>query len=620
MTEQERNEYLKAYYDNEADANRHMSFANAVGGLFMLVLWILYLTGAFLSSDAMRVLVNIIFPIGIGILFTPLLYVYPLKKKNFLRKPRYKYFVIFSFILVVAAINIIIPKHGLLGWVLPIVMTNHFYNPKLGRATFITVMVLMLVCMYLGMFVGEYDPHLSGNGVIQDGLIVYPDGIKERFDILHQEMLSGDNRYWKILVFYYLPRGGILSLIFFVSNALNKRTYNLLVKEIQTNSAQEKTRTELEVAKEIQLQTLPSELLANRDIEIQAELKAAKAVGGDFYDYFVLDKDHVALVIGDVSGKGIPAAMFMMKTITCFKNQVSADKTPSEILKAVNKTLHDRNDSGMFVTCLLAIIDTKTGHVRFANAGHNPPIVGTNKTFRFLPCKTGFVLGGLEDAFVEDEETTLNPGEAILLYTDGITEARNAKGEFYGQDRLLNGLNRKVHSCLLELLHTLKDEVLEFVGDAEQSDDMTYIALKFHGDEYRYEEKTFDGKLESVPKMLEFLKKFGEKNDFEQGFVNNLMVVGDELLSNSIKYGYKDQAGDIFLRVLYNVDRKEFALTIIDKGVDFDPFSVDDKPLEGDISHRKEGGLGILIVKKLMSEYAYDRINGKNIVTLKKRF
>ncbi len=617
MDNSEREKYYKAYYDNEADANKQMSFANAFAALFMLIIWIMYLAGLFAVTDRIMLLLNIFFPIGILILLTPL--VYALFFKQFLRKPRYKNFVIFTFVLVIAILNVIIPKHALLGWALCIIMVNHYYNPKLGRWTFVLVMSLMLVCIYAAMFVGEYDPHLLGNGVIRDGKIVYIDDVKERYEMLH-EMLDYDNRYVKVLLYYYLSRGLILTLIFIVSNSLNMRTYKLLVSEINVSGEQQKTKTELEVAKDIQLATLPVEFVSNKDIEIQAELKAAKEVGGDFYDYYILGDSHVAILIGDVSGKGIPAAMFMMKTITCFKNYMSISRTPAEIMKLVNKTINIGNESKMFVTCFLGIINTKTGVMKYANAGHNPPIVGQKEHYQYLKCNPGFILGCFPDAYVKDEEITLNKGDTITLYTDGITEAMNKQKEQYGEQRLINLFNRKVYSCLLELHHQLKDDVMQFVGEEEQSDDMTYITLKYHGDKYYYEEKSFTANSENIPHILDYLREFTQKEEYDKSFANNLLIIGDEMCSNIIKYGYDNQDGEIFIRLLYNIDRKEFIVTIIDKGVPFNPFEIDTNPLDGDIQNRPVGGLGILIVKNMMNEYAYDRINGKNIITLKKKF
>ena len=618
MTEFERNKYLEAYYDNEADANRQMGFANAFGGVLLLAVWICYMTGAFYASKQIMPLINILFPISIIILLTPLLYNF--RFKHILRKPNYKYFVVFSFVLVIAALNIMLPRNSFIAWALCIIMTNHYYNPKLGRITFGVASGLMLICLFFSLFVGEYDANILGVKEVLNEDAVEVFGIKERFDLLHEQLVNGQNRYLQAFVYSYLPRALLLTLIFVVCNSLNVRTYKLLVTEIHVNSEQEKTKTELDVAKDIQMATLPTEFVTSEDVEIQAELKAAKSVGGDFYDYFLLDNDHIALVIADVSGKGIPAAMFMMKTITCFRNCVSIDKTPEEVLREVNRIINKGNDSNMFVTCFYAVINTKTGEMQFANAGHNPPVVGQKQNYQFLKCKPGFVLGPLKEVFVTNEIYHLKNGDTLTLYTDGITEARNSKGLFYGEDRLLGVFNNKMYSCLLELHHTLKDDIERFVDGEDQADDMTYITMKYHGDKYLYKEQIFKGEKENLPKMIALISEFAQEMKIEESFTNNLCVVADEMLSNIIKYGYAEFTDDIFIRLLYNVDQNELVMTIIDRAEKFDPFSVDNKPLEGNISKRKEGGLGILIVKKLMSEYAYDYINHKNIVTLKKKF
>ena len=486
MSNEERNLYLEAYKDNEADANKHMSFANAVAGAYMLLIWIFYLTGFFkIHSDITRVLINIAFPIAVLILLSPLLYIFIFKDK--LKKPGYKNFIIFSFVLAIAALNIILPKHTVIAWALCILMTNHYYNTKIGTVVFALVVLISVPCMYGSMFVGEFDPNLLlGNEAIKDGHSLYAEGPQARYDMLSQLQNLGYNRYVDCIFDYFLPRAFILFLVFFVSFALNKRTYKLLTSEINVNTEQQKTKTELEVAKEIQLATLPSEIETSKDIEIVAELRAAKEVGGDFYDYFKIDDDHTAIVIGDISGKGIPAAMFMMKTITCFRNHVGPNKSPADILKQVNATLYDHNQSQMFVTCFLAILNEKTGELEFANAGHNPPIIGANFKYRYLKCKSGFVLGAFENAIVEDEKITLENGESIMLYTDGITEARNDKNEFYGEKRFLDLLNARDYTCLVETHHALKDDIDKFINGENQSDDITIITLKYHGDECYY--------------------------------------------------------------------------------------------------------------------------------------
>ena len=620
MSEHERNKYLEAYYNNEADANRNMGFANAVGAIYLLVIWIFYLTGFFkYHTNFTQLLINITFPVAIVILLTPLIYTFKFPK--YLHKPNYKYFVLFSFVLVIAGINNILPRHSMIAWALCIVMTNHYYNPKVSIAIFVASIISSLICMYASMFVGEFDPNLLlGNEAIEQGLVAYKDGPVDRFKLLHELLENGHNRYIEVLADVFLPRSFILFLVFFVSFTLNRRTYKLLVSEINVNSEQEKARTELEVAKEIQLNTLPSEISTSEDIEIVAELKAAKEVGGDFYDYFKIDEDHTAVVIGDISGKGVPAAFFMMKTITCFKNLVTPNKTPAEILKQVNKALYDNNKSQMFVTCFFAILNKKTGVLRFANAGHNPPIIGSNKKFRFLKCQTGFVLGGLEDAFVNDEEIKLENGETIMLYTDGVTEARNEAGDFYGEKRFLDLMNSKDFNCLIEMHHALKDDMERFVQDADQSDDVTIMSLMYHGDKCYYVENRFDGKLENIEQGLKFVGDFCDQYNIDVNFKNNLLVVADELYSNIVKYGYENKGGVVFTRLLFNKDKNEFVITLVDRAVAFNPLDVNNNPLEGDVEKQRIGGLGILIVKKIMSEYAYDRINNKNILVLKKKF
>ncbi|MBO7573413.1 MAG: SpoIIE family protein phosphatase [Bacilli bacterium] len=629
MADLERQKYLEAYYDNEADANKQMSFANAAAAVYMLVIWIFYLTRFFkYHSFITFILINVFFPLGILTLLTPLLYAF--KFKDRLRKPNYKYFVLYSFVFVITVLNVILPKHSAIAWALCILMTNHYYNPKVGRVVFIAVIIASLGATFGGMFVGEFDANLLfGNEIMEnvDTHAVFANGPADRLKMLNQLYAMGKgffdldyNRYLGSVVFYYLPRLVILALVYLVSRALNKRTYKLLVSEIHVNNEQAKTKTELEVAKEIQLATLPGEIATSKDIEIVAELKAAKEVGGDFYDYFKIDDNHTAIVIGDISGKGVPAAMFMMKTITCFKNFVAPNKKPSQILKEVNATLYDNNHMNMFVTCFLAILDKRTGELEFANAGHNPPIIGSNFKYHYLKCNPGFVLGGLKDAFVVDEKITLGHGESITLYTDGVTEARNEKGGFYGEERFLNFFNSRDFTCLVEVHHALKDDIAKFTDNYEQSDDITVISLKYQGEDCVYLEKSFDAKMENIPSALQVVEQFCDEQKVIADFKNNLLVVADELYSNIVKHGYNNQGGEVFTRLLFNKDKNEFVMTVIDRAHPFNQLEVNNSPVAGEAGKTQVGGLGILIVKKIMSQYAYDRINNKNILVLRKRF
>ena len=624
MSGEERNKYLEAYYENEANANKHMSYALLFTAVLLAIIWIGYFVGLFNVTPTTLVITHIVIAFSLGILISPMFYL----KTPRIKKPGFKYFVLFSFLLVISILNVVIPKHLIIGWAVCIVLTNHYYNPKVGRVVFIVTAVAMFFCLYAGMFLGEYDSNLlNGQLDAKNSLIynytlenVYPDTPTGRFNYLHDLLPTGDNRYLKVFLYYYIPRLALIGILFFVSNALNKRTYNLLVKEIKVNSEQEKISTELEVARDIQLATLPNEIASSKDAEIVAELKAAKEVGGDFYDYFKIDDEHTAVVVGDISGKGVPAALFMMRTITCFKNYIAPNKTPAEILKQVNASLYENNTSNMFVTCFLAILNKHTGELKFANAGHNPPIIGSNFNYRYLKCEHGFVLGGLKDAFVKDETISLKPGESITIYTDGVTEARNKNKEFYGEQRFINLLNSKDYTCLVEMHHSIKDDVSNYIGEEDQSDDITILTLKYRGDECFYKEKMFDAELSNIPEALSFIESFCNEQKIDQDFRTKLLVVADEIYSNIVKHGYEGKGGEVFTRLLFNKDKKEFIMTIIDKGQEFNQLEVNNSPLSGDAEAQKVGGLGILIVKSIMSECAYDRINNKNILVLRKRF
>lgn len=603
-------EYQRAYYENEANANKYMSYVNGAAGVLAMIMWVLYLTRVFSIPDHFLLAVHIMFPIIAIVMFVPVFLV----KTSLVRKPGYKYFILFSLLVVIMVLNVVLPKHSLLFWPFAVLMASHYYNPTIGRVVFGVSIIAMLVCLYFGMFFGEFDENLFGGGVIKpDGSIGTVETFEERVALLNDLRANGNNRYIKVITYYFFPRAMILTLFFMVSNLLNRRTYKLLDNEIKIHDEQEKAKTELGVAKEIQLNTLPGEFVNTSDVEIVGELKAAKEVGGDLYDYLDIDEDHVAILIGDVSGKGVPAAMFMMKTITSFRDFAAPNKTPSQILKEVNASIFKGNKNTMFVTCFLAILDKKTGKVVFANAGHNPPVIGFDKNYRFLKVKPGFILGCFKDAFINDEEIVLKPGESITLYTDGITEAENSKGEYFGNDRLLETFNKREYACTVELHHAIKDEIASFVKDAPQSDDITFLTMKYQGSSYSYKENQFAAKKENVPEMLSFIRDFSDEHAFPEDFKTKLLALGDEMFSNIIQRGYDDKGGDIFVRLLFNHDKNEFVMTIIDHAKRFNQ-------LEGNYPTFDAGKPVLATAKAIMSECAYDRMNDKNILVLKKKF
>ena len=467
--------YREAYVNNEADANKKMALLNVVAAAVAIVIWILYLVRFFSVPEIMYPVVYVLFPVAAALLLSPLFFL----KSERIRKPRFKNYLIAVFLLVVAAINAVLPKHGVLGWAVAIVMASHYYNPRFARKIYVATIILMLICIYLGMFFGEYDPHLLSLGVVVDGRPATVDTPEARVELLNELIKEGNNRYVYVIPMYYLPRAALISILFIISNALNRRTNELLMEEIKANTEQEKSKAELNIARRIQMNTLPTEEINTDSVEILGEVKAAKEVGGDLYDFLNIDDDHVAILIGDVSGKGVPAAMFMMKTITSFRDFAKNELSPAKILTAINSSIHRGNAENMFVTCFLAILDKRNGKVVYSNAGHNPPIIGNKDGYSYLKCRSGFLLGCFDKAMVSDEELTLNKGDTITLYTDGVTEARNIKGDFYGEQHFLDVMNKNPHDTVAAIHEDIKKDLTEYVGEASQSDDITLLSIKY---------------------------------------------------------------------------------------------------------------------------------------------
>ena len=615
--------YLAAYYANERDANKQMTFVCAISGGLLLLLWIFVLTGLFVLSRHSYILANVAIATCILILFLPL----ALLKTKLMDKRGYKYFLTLDFLVAIGFLSVVIPKHMALAWAIPIVLVNHYYNPRLGRVVFAVTAVMMLLCIYMGMLFGEFDPHLLGGECDSKTDLIYthhfpmtyPDTTQGRIEFLRaMRDIAGSNRYITATVYYYFGRLVILSIVFLASNALNKRTYKLFLDEFRANEEQSKINNDLSVAKDIQLSSLPANFYCNSKAEITAELRAAKEVGGDFYQYLPLDDTHIAIAIGDVSGKGIPAAMFMMKTITCLKNFLAIGKSPAETLKEVNRALYDGNENQVFVTCFLGIIDLEKKRMTFANAGHNRPIFGQQQHFHYLPCEAGFLLGVLPEAKVQDEVMALHNGDMVLLYTDGVTEARNLQGELFGEKRLLEFMDSRDFSCTLELSRSLTDTIDEFTGAADQSDDITHLVIQIaENAQTHYEEHSAIANKEAIPELLGFIQRFAEKEHLDERLIANLLVVGDELISNIVKYAYDDVKGDILVRLLTN--DKQFVLTLVDHGKPFNALEVNNQKLSGEAGELPIGGLGIFIVKQIADSYTYDYLNKKNILILRKK-
>ena len=371
---------------------------------------------------------------------------------------------------------------------------------------------------------------------------------------------------------------------------------------------------ELEFAKQIQYSALPSVFppYPNRkDFEIYAHMITAKEVGGDFYDFYMLGDSTLAFMIADVSGKGIPAAMFMMQAKTIIKDLAESGLELPEVFATANKKLCENNDAGMFVTAWMGILDLKTGLLKFVNAGHNPPLVRqADGEFAYLKARSGMVLAGMDGIKYRQNELQLTPGDQIFLYTDGVTEATDKNNQLYGEERLLETVNQNMVKNTQLLCEAVKDDVDQFVGEAPQFDDITMMSVEI---QYIRGENsiTVIADDKSMIPVSEFAKSLTEKLTVVPKVANKVSIAVDEIYSNIINY-----SGAELATISYEIKDGRLYMTFTDDGIPYNPLEAEEPDITLSAEERKIGGLGIFMVKKMTESMEYTYEDDKNILSL----
>jgi sigma-B regulation protein RsbU (phosphoserine phosphatase) len=379
---------------------------------------------------------------------------------------------------------------------------------------------------------------------------------------------------------------------------------------------------ELEYAKQIQLSALPTNFPSGEDYKICAQMIAAKEVGGDFYDFYKLNENTVAFLVADVSGKGIPAAMFMMTAKTIIKDLAESGMAVSEIFTKANQKLCENNESGMFVTAWMGILDIPSGNLKFANAGHNPPILKrADGTFEYLKTRAGFVLAGMEGIKYREGEINLCYGDRLFLYTDGVPEATNEFSELYGESRLLTFMNKNLEVEPTKLLPKLKKDIDKFVGKAPQFDDITMLMFdyKVNKGDTDVESKIFPAKTEALTDVLAFTEQILEKHDCSMKLQTAICVAIEEVFVNVAHYAYGETQGDVKFDIAFDKQSREITFRMADKGVPFNPLNKPEPDITLSAEEREIGGLGIFITKKTMDLVSYAYEKGENVLTMVKK-
>ncbi|MDY3785904.1 MAG: PP2C family protein-serine/threonine phosphatase [Eubacteriales bacterium] len=453
-------DYSVAFAENEKQANLYVARCMRVLAAVIAVIWLLNVVGVFIVPKTIMAVAGIG---GVSLMLLPSLLLKLINQNS----PRLKLYIMLCCILGITLLSAALPSHAILAWAVPVVLGCHYYSKHFSYGLLAVSVVCMAASLLFGTYFGEWDSNLL-KALETDG----------------PRTVTGDT-IRRVVLFYILPRSLILCGVTIICSTLADRTRKLLERQIKDSADKQQIASELSVATHIQTSMLPRifpAFPAQKEFDIYAMTNPAKEVGGDFYDFFLVDDDHLAVVVADVSGKGIPAALFMVIAKTLIKDHAQRGTSPDVVFTEVNRLLCEANDEGMFVTAWLGVLELSTGHLSYVNAGHNPPLLRrAGGGYDYLRTRSGFVLAGVEETRYRSCSLELAPGDALFLYTDGVTEATDAEKQLYGEERLAAALNSHKDYAPKELLSAVRDDVEAFVGQAPQFDDITVLSLCYYG-------------------------------------------------------------------------------------------------------------------------------------------
>lgn len=384
-------------------------------------------------------------------------------------------------------------------------------------------------------------------------------------------------------------------------------------KELREASEKQKSQSELDIARHIQKSALAVKYPDNPAFKIATMMIPARQVGGDFYDFFFIDEHKFAIVIADVSGKGIPAALYMMKALTLIRNISKSGKDLGFVFQHVNEQLCEGNDTCMFVTAFMAVIDLESGEAKYMNAGHLPPIIKNKDGVSFVYPQTNIVLGISSKAVFVEESMQLAPETHVFLYTDGVTEAENAQVKFYGNQRLLKVCQKLQDNPESNIDLVLKD-VHKFVKNHQQSDDITMLDFVFYGKNGK--SVTFDADITKIKEMIDYLKKDMDRFQLSEKAKFNVIMAAEEIFSNIAQYAYEKTDKNAVVTIKTKMEGEHYCLTFIDKGKKYNPLENKEPDILAKMSERAIGGLGVFLTKKLADKLLYSYDNGQNILKI----
>ncbi len=432
-----------------------------------------------------------------------------------------------------------------------------------------------------------------------------------------EELFRDLNHIGRIVGLLMLLGLAMLILIIWYAGRNNKRL-------IESTARNQSIENELNIARKIQMAMLPTRFPPFPDypnINAYGEVIPAKEVGGDLFDFYIRE-NRLFFCVGDVSGKGVPASIVMAMTRSFFRSFTSYMDNPAKIVMQMNDSLSgEGNDQSMFVTLFLGVLNLTTGELHYCNAGHNSPLVIGHRSLVNLDCKANLPLGVIGGFAYQEQAAKLEIGDTLFLYTDGLTEAENTRHEQFGEERMGELLAAHGEQSPQELIETMHQAVAKFVGNAEQSDDLTLFAIRLLNKSPMTQHKSsmtsghyslvMRNDIQQIPTLAEWIEMLGLPQELNMPI--NLAL--EEAVSNVMLYAYPGKSG----QVLVECDKSnKLVFTITDSGVPFDPTQQIDPDVTQSAEERPIGGLGIFLVRQIMDDIRYERKEDKNILTLVK--
>ena len=391
------------------------------------------------------------------------------------------------------------------------------------------------------------------------------------------------------------------------------------------DEVEQRNKQDLTAAKAIQESALPREFPPFPEIDrfdIYASMKMAREVGGDFYDFFLLDNGKLAFLIADVSGKGIPATLFMMAAKTQLKSYLETGLPVNEAVDAANHQLCLGNDAGMFVTMFACLLDYETGLLSYVNAGHNPPLLHHGGQWEWIREVSGMPLGLFDGLPYERYERQLETNDTLYLYTDGVTEAMDVDGGLFGENRLLETLEEYEGLNARSISVGVRRAITDFTLDAEQSDDITMLTMRYGVPPEKKAVMVLPADVKQLIHVINFIHEELHRRGAPASAYNPLDIAAEELFVNVCHYAYPDNAeddpGEVCIGFEYEANPPSLTVTISDDGVPYNPLAKPDAVTPDDIAEVPIGGLGILMAKNSVDDMTYERVGDTNVLTFRK--